>query len=324
MSEAFLLSTTSMGTVVTIHIIGGEAPAERSARQRAAERALGWFREVEQVCSRFEAESELSRLSSRVGEPVAVSAMLFAAVHFALAVAEETDGAFDPTLGSALERAGFDREYRTGSVVRVARAPRGDATFRDVELDAEARTIMLRRPLLLDLGAVAKGLAIDMAAKQLIEDGHESFAVDAGGDLYFAGTNAEGEPWSVGIRHPRREGEVIESLRVSNTAVCTSGDYERRTSSDGPIEHHIIDPRTGTSAARCASVTTLASSAMVADALSTAAFVLGPIDGLALLERHGIDGVIITRLLDRVATAGVRAPAGVYRSEPSAHRPARI
>jgi thiamine biosynthesis lipoprotein len=324
MSEAFLLSTTSMGTVVTIHIVAGESPTDRNARQRAAERALGWFREVEQVCSRFEAESELSRLSSRIGEPVPASPMLFAAVHFALAVAEETDGAFDPTLGSVLEGAGFDREYRSGSAVRVAPAPSDDATFRDVALDAEARTITLRRPLLLDLGAVAKGLAIDMAAKQLIEDGHEHFAIDAGGDLYFGGTNAEDEPWSVGIRHPRREGELIESLCVSNTAVCTSGDYERRTSSGGFVEHHIIDPRNGSSATRCASVTTLASSAMVADALSTAAFVLGPIDGLALLERHGIDGVIITPLLERTATTGVHAAAGVYRSEAAAHRSARI
>ena len=304
MSDAFLLSTTSMGTVVTIHIVGGGAPGDRAAHHRAAERALGWFREIERVCSRFEPTSEVSALSSRVGEPVAVSPMLFAAAHFALAVAEETDGAFDPTLGSLLEAAGFNHEHRSGWPVRIAPASNGDATFRDVVLDAETQTIRLERPLLLDLGAVAKGLAIDMAVKQLHDDGYESFTVDAGGDLYLAGTNAAGEPWSVGIRHPRREGEILESFRVSNTAVCTSGDYERRVSAEcSAIEHHIIDPRTRSSATRCASVTTLASSAMVADALGTAAFVLGPIDGLALLERHGIEAVIITPELERVATA---------------------
>jgi thiamine biosynthesis lipoprotein len=312
-----------MGTVVTIHIVGAGAPVDRAAQHRAAERALGWFREVERVCSRFEPTSEVSQLSSRVGEPVQASPMLFAATHFALAVAQETDGAFDPTLGSLLEAAGFNHEHRSGWPVRIAPVSNGETTFRDVELDAETQTIMLRRPLLLDLGAVAKGLAIDMAAKQLTDDGHQSFAVDAGGDLYFAGTNAEGEPWSVGIRHPRREGEVIESLRVSDTAVCTSGDYERRASSEGPIEHHIIDPRTGSSATRCASVTTLTSSAMVADALGTAAFVLGPIEGLALLERHGIDAVIITPELERLATVGVPAASGVHRGEFSAHRSVR-
>jgi thiamine biosynthesis lipoprotein len=297
-----------MGTVVTIHIVGGGAPTDRAAHHRAAERALGWFSEIERVCSRFQPNSEVSALSARVGEPVPVSPMLFAATHFALAVAEETDGAFDPTLGSLLEAAGFNHEHRSGWPVRIAPASSGDATFRDLELDAEARTILLKRPLLLDLGAIAKGLAIDMAVKQLHDDGYANFAVDAGGDLYFAGTNAASEQWSVGIRHPRREGEIIESFRVSDIAVCTSGDYERRASGDDlAIAHHIIDPRTRSSAARCASVTTMTSSAMIADALGTAAFVLGPIDGLALLERHGIDAVIMSPDLERVATAGVHA-----------------
>jgi thiamine biosynthesis lipoprotein len=307
-----------MGTVVTIHIVGGAAGtrSDRAAQHRAAERALGWFREVERVCSRFQPTSEVSQLSSRVGEPVAVSPMLFAATHFALAVADETDGAFDPTLGSLLETAGFNREHRSGWPVRIAPAASADATFRSVELDAGARTIMLHCPLLLDLGAVAKGLAIDMAAKELRDHGYENFTVDAGGDLYFAGTNAAGEPWSVGIRHPRRENEIIDEFRVSNAAVCTSGDYERRAPGDNPaIEHHIVDPRTGASAKRCASVTTLAPSAMVADALGTAAFVLGPIDGLALLERHGLDAVIISPDLERAATAGVPPTGGVYRCE---------
>ncbi|HWJ16566.1 MAG TPA: FAD:protein FMN transferase, partial [Gemmatimonadaceae bacterium] len=138
MTDAFLLSTASMGTVVTVHIVGGRASADRAAQHRAAERALGWFRDVERVCSRFQPTSEVSALSSRVGEPVAVSPMLFAATHFALAVAEETNGAFDPTLGSILEAAGFNHEYRSGWPVRIAPASNADVTFRDIELDAEA------------------------------------------------------------------------------------------------------------------------------------------------------------------------------------------
>ncbi len=312
-----------MGTVVTIHIVGVGSPADRAAQHRAAERALGWFREVERVCSRFQPTSEVSALSSRVGEPVTVSPMLFAATHFALAVAEETDGAFDPTLGSVLEAAGFNHEHRSGWPVRIA-PPANGATFRDLELDADGRTITLHRPLLLDLGAVAKGLAIDMAAKELYNQGYDNFTVDAGGDLYLAGSNAVGEPWSVGIRHPRRTDELLESLRVTNSAVCTSGDYERRNSNDSAaIEHHIIDPRTGASANRCASVTTLAPSAMIADALGTAAFVLGPIDGPALLERHGIDAVVVSPELECVRTSGLPVSGAVYRGESLVHGSAR-
>src|SRR5579871_6069718 len=120
----------------------------------------------------------------------------------------------------------------------------GDATYRDVQIDAERRTITLRRPLTLDLGAVAKGLAVDTAAREL--NTFRDFAIDAGGDLYLGGCNPQGAPWSVGIRHPRRPGELIDSLRVSGKAVCTSGDYERVAPGDGDADsggHHIVDPR---------------------------------------------------------------------------------
>ena len=100
------------------------------------------------------------------------------------------------------------------------------------------------------------------------------------------------------IRHPRNEGELIDSLRVSDKAVCTSGDYER--------PGHILDPRTGACPERVASVTVLAPGAMLADALATTAFVLGPEEGLALLERQGVDGLIITANLQLYQTRGWR------------------
>ena len=155
-----------------------------------------------------------------------------------------------------------------------------------MQLDPDRRTITLLRPLTLDLGAVAKGLAVDTAAREL--EPFKDFAIDAGGDLYLGGLNAQGEPWSVGIRHPRHEGELIARLRVSNQAVCTSGDYERLTPGATTAhrnEHHILDPRTGASPRGVASATVVASGAMLADALATAAFVLGPEDGIELLNR---------------------------------------
>jgi len=181
-------------------------------------------------------------------------------------------------------------------------------TFRDVQVDAVDRTITLSRPLTLDLGAVAKGLAIDMAAREL--DRFHHFAVDAGGDLFVGGRNASGAPWSVGIRHPRSDGQLLARLRVSDHAVCTSGDYER-TGAAGAGEHHILDPRTGRSPQAVASVTVVAPTALVADALATAAFVLGPEDGRRFLERHGVDGVIVTSELELVATPGMARDYGL-------------
>src|SRR6202035_286313 len=224
---------------------GREAdPQQAIHREETVESAFEWFRRIEESCTRFEARSELRQLTAQVGIAVPVSAILYEAVQFALAVAEESSGAFDPTVGHAMETRGFNQEYRTGQTIRSDIEPSGSGSYRDVRLDPSRKTITLLRPLILDLGAVAKGLAIDLAAREL--QPFENFAIDAGGDLYLAGCNSDGEPWSVGVRHPRRDHELIDSLRVSNRAVCTSGDYERRTATEGN-SHHILDPRSGVS-----------------------------------------------------------------------------
>jgi FAD:protein FMN transferase len=283
-----------MGTLVTIQVV-------RPGADAAIDRAFGWFREIEARCSRFDERSELVQLTARVGEPVPASPVLFEAVRFALSVAEETGGAFDPTVGRRMEAHGFNREDRTGRTVSTPVPLNDDVSYRDVDLDTGSHTITFRRPLLLDLGAVAKGLAVDAAAREL--EAFQDFAIDAGGDLYLGGRNPDGVPWSVGIRHPRNDRELIDSLRVSDKAVCTSGDYERVM--PGRQQHHILDPRTGVSPATVASVTVVAPTALAADALATAAFVLGPTDGLTLLERHGVEGLIVTTSLDRIETSGL-------------------
>lgn len=295
-----------LGTVVTVTIVGSSESAGAAGASTALDRALAWFREVEARCSRFDSDSELMRLSQHVGLAVGVSDLLFEAVRFALAVAEETDGAFDPTVGRTMEIRGFNKEHRTGAQVSSGIDQPADVSFRDVECDAAAKTITLRRPLVLDLGAVAKGLAIDMAANELLP--FRDFAIDAGGDLYLGGRNADGELWSVGIRHPRADGQLIDVLRVSDKAVCTSGDYERRARhlATGEEAHHILDPRTGASAGGAASVTVVAPTAMLADAVATAAFVLGPDDGIELCESMGLEALIFTTELERRETIGLR------------------
>ncbi len=277
-----------MGTLVTIQIVPSEAHA--TLAEPAMDRAFGWFHEIEARCTRYSEQSELRQLTTRaVGTPVQVSAILFEAVRFALIVAEESGGAFDPTVGRKMEALDVD------SV-----APNHDVTWRDVTLDPDRRTITLHRPLLLDLGAVAKGLAIDTAAREL--ELFRDFAIDAGGDVYMGGFNPHGQPWSVGIRHPRLDRELIDTVRVSNQAVCTSGDYERQAPDGG---HHIFDPRNGAHPHTVASATVIASGAMLADALATAAFVLGPEEGIRFLDRMGVDGLIVTPELKRYETRGL-------------------
>jgi thiamine biosynthesis lipoprotein len=300
-SDVYVHTIAPMGTVVTIQVVGhGETGTLRAERAECVSRAAAWFQVVESCCSRFDSRSELRRLTDSVGTAVAVTPMLFEAIRFALAVAESSGGAFDPTVGRRMEALGFDRNYLTGEVASsgIAAGASDGTSWRDVVLDADARTVTLLKPLVLDLGAVAKGLAVDVSARELEPFGN--FAVDAGGDLFLGGHNAEGAPWSVGIRHPR-ERSLIETLHVSNTAVCTSGDYERKSPTEADV-HHIMDARTGETASALASVTVVAPSAMVADALATAAFALGPADGLQFLERQGVRGLMFTPSLQRLET----------------------
>jgi thiamine biosynthesis lipoprotein len=270
-------ATVSMDTLVHVNVV---SDSPRSEIAPAVERALTWFAIVEAICSRFEPESEVVRLSQRADEPVTVSRLLLELVEFALTLAAETDGAFDPTVGAILEQRGIATSYRTGRAIASGADP--GATYRDVTVDRARSTITLRRPLVLDLNAVAKGLAIDLAARDL--RALANFSVEAGGDLYLSGHNADGKDWHIGVQHPRADGLLERTFRVSDGAVCTSGDYERGG--------HIVDNRDGP-ASDLLSVTVLAPTALVADGLSTAALVLGAERGRALLEAHGVRGLLV-------------------------------
>ncbi|TAK16225.1 MAG: FAD:protein FMN transferase [Acidobacteria bacterium] len=270
-----------MGTIVTIATVGDAGDA--------VTRAFDWFRQVEARCSRFDLSSELSLISAAPGKAIPVSDLVFEALRFALHVAEVSGGAFDPVVGGAMAARGFNRHYLTGDRLLPRTDLQADATFRDVALDARDKTVTLQRPLTLDLGGLAKGLAIDLAARELAPV--RDFSIDAGGDLFLGGQNDEGQDWTVGIRHPRKDHTVIEVVHVSDQAVCTSGDYERG--------RHLLTPGSGTPATSVASATVIAPTAMLADAASTAAFVLGPADGVAFCRRIGVRAILFTPDLER-------------------------
>jgi FAD:protein FMN transferase len=164
-------------------------------------RAFQWFGEVERCCSRFDRTSELMQLCARVGAAVKVSPLLF-----------------DPAMGQALVEAGFNRNFRTGELVTEDETVDDGGSFRDIAIDAQRGTIALRRPLTIDLGAVAKGLAVDLAARELRDVG--DFAIDAGGDRYLHGRDASAARWPVVLHHPRIAGHVMARLRASELARC--------------------------------------------------------------------------------------------------------
>ena len=284
-----------MDTVVSLVVVHQRHDEECEPAMR---RAFDRFAEVEAVCSRFDPLSELSRLSATVGVPVAVSPLILGAIGYAMEIASATGGGFDPTVGRVMEQNGFNRNYRTGERVVNGTAQRS-ASYRDVEVDRARGTVFLRRPLVLDLGALAKGLAIDLAARELLE--HEDFAIDAGGDVYVHGADVNGRPWQVGVRDPRHIGRTSWMLSAGSAAVCTSGDYERPGTTGA---HHLVQPRSGLAVRSSVSATVVAPSAMEADALATAAFVVGPNAGIEFLESQGVEGMIVSGSLELHETRG--------------------
>jgi len=183
----------------------------------------------------------------------------------------------------------------------------GLVDYTRIELDKDLSTIYLPDTgMSMELGGIAKGFIIDRALQILTEAGVQNAYINAGGDIGLIGPNRGGKPWIIGIRHPRDNNEVIAVLPVSGGAVVTSGDYERVFEEGGVTYHHILNPRTGMPAIDLISVTIIAETVIEADALSTAVFVLGPVDGLALIEElPGIEGILITPELELLVSSGL-------------------
>lgn len=295
-------TSLALGTVVRTQVVTTHSD---ETVQHALTLAMEAMRAVENACSRFDSDSELSRLIlAPVGSLVEVSPILFQALHFACEVAEWTDGRFDPTVAARMDELGFTRHYLTGESVNWTMEAASDATFRDIELDEPNRAVRLHRPLRLDLGAVAKGLAVDLAVKELSVFGFDGFVVDAGGDLYVAGRAENAHPWTVEIRHPILREQSILTLKVQDVAVCTSGTYERPSSQEEGA-HHILNARTKRSARGFLSGTAIGSFAMMADAFSTAAFLYPSEEALHVLEGVGLEGIMISEDLKVELTPGM-------------------
>jgi len=251
------------------------------------------MRRIEAAFSPYLESSELSVLNRQAPHGwVEVSAELFDLLEKSRRVSELTGGAFDVTYASV----GRYYDYRTGE-----RPPDGlfkqaleAIDYRYVELDpAHQRVRYAHAEVYVDLGGIAKGHAVDRAIELLLDAGIAQASVSAGGDSRIVG-DRRGEPWNVGVRDPRREGVMAVMLPLLDTAVSTSGDYERYFEADGIRYHHILDPATGDSARNAWSVTILGPETALTDALSTSVFVLGPEKGIALIDTlPGIDAIVI-------------------------------
>lgn len=284
-----------MGTRVTINV--WLDPRRDAAEAGAAmNAALAEMARIEEIMSEWRSTSELSQLNARAGgAPMAVSPELFEVLSASRRIAEETGGAFDPTFHGVGQLWSFQQGARPPSRQTVAeKLPLVD--WRELHVDDTARTVRLGKPgMMLGLGAIAKGYAVDRASAVLAQAGFTNHVVEAGGDTYAAGTKG-GKKWNVGVQKPGERG-VVGIIPASDEAIVTSGDYQRFFEHEGRRYGHILDPRTGWPLEHDASprsVTLVASNATDADAYCTAVTVMGATEGMAFVERHPrLEAVII-------------------------------
>lgn len=248
------------------------------------------FRETERQFSRFLPESELAELN-RADGAITVSAELLALLLRARALAAETDGIFDPTVGAALEASGYDRSFAPGVLDRddaPTAAPRASVAMLDI--DEDRRRIVRPPHVQVDFGGFLKGLTADRAAALAVGPA----IVEAGGDAVLRGAPDGEAGWTVDIEDPRDAGRMLGSVVVRDRAVATSAANRRSWRRASRVMHHLIDPRTGAPAhTDLVQATVVAPTAERADIMAKVAFVLGAAQGSRELERRGLSGVLV-------------------------------
>ncbi len=307
-----------MGGAAIVRFIDDRGRRRAEMIARAAENEA--FR-IERKFSRYRDDSVVSEIARNAGRaPVAVDDETVALVEAALELAQLTGGRFDPTVG-VLRRAWNFREPRVPADDELA------ALMPHVNHGAVSvgdGTVFLRAEgMELDLGGVGKEYAVDRVADVLRAHGVTSALLNFAGDVRTIGGRGDGRPWSIGVADPRAPGRCRFAVRlIGGAGVATSGDYERCFVKDGVRYHHLLDATTGRPARGVMSATVVAASAFLAGRLATAAFLLGPREGLAVIEgTPGVEGCLIDASGAILATPGLsrisNLPGSLYAAYPA-------
>jgi len=278
-----------MGTAIRVELWS----EDRANGEAAIAAVMQEMHRIDAAMSPFKPDSELSRINREAAQrAVPLTAEMFELIQRSIAFSRMSDGAFDITFASVGRLYDY-RERIKPSDTQLA-AARAAIGYQKLILDPQARTVRFAHAgTCIDLGGFAKGYAVDNGAAVLRRHGIAHGIVTAGGDSHIVG-DRRGRPWAIGIRDPRRAGEVVAMLPLENTALSTSGDYERFFESDGVRFHHVIDPRTGKSPSHVQSVTVIAPDGLSTEALSKCVFVMGVKRGLQFIEsKPGVDAVVV-------------------------------
>jgi thiamine biosynthesis lipoprotein len=267
-----------MGTEVSVYLWSDD-PDEGIATLESVFQEAG---RIDRLMSTYKDESEISKINREAADaPVRAGEELYRLISRSLEISVLTDGAFDITYESVGQHYDFRGRQRPDDSTVAKEVENID--FRFVRLDDTARTVRFdREGVRINLGGIAKGYVVERGIGILRAQGVSNAIVTAGGDSRLLG-DRRGRPWMVGIRDPRKDGEVAISVPLQDEAISTSGDYERYFDEDGVRYHHIIQPATGVPVGGVRSATVFGPDAVTTDALSTSVFVMGVDKGLRLI-----------------------------------------
>lgn len=283
-----------MGTRYRVTVIGELSPGLQN-------RVQSRLAKINELMSTYDPNSELSRFNrSQDTGWFEVSPETAKVVGFSLEVAERTNGAFDPTVGPAVNLWGFGPEGRRKEPpwAEEIDAVRSKIGFQQIAVRQEPPAIRkASSEVYLDLSAVAKGYAVDEISELLSDAGYESHLVVIGGEIRAHGAKLGGSKWKIGIEEPDQAGKPVQrSVELVDRAVSTSGDWRNSFKHEGLRYSHVINPRTAKPVEhQLASVTVIAKSSMEADACSTALMVMGPDDGIQWCDTNNVAALFFIR-----------------------------
>jgi len=267
-----------MGTEVSVYLWSDDSEAGLGALESVFQEAV----RIDRLMSTYKDDSEISKINREAAEaPVKSGEELYRLISRSLEISVLTEGAFDITYESVGQHYDFRERQRPDDMTVESELENID--FRYVQLDDVAGTVRFaRKGVRINLGGIAKGYVVERGINILRARGIQNAIVTAGGDSRLLG-DRRGRPWMVGIRDPRKDGEVAISVPLADEAISTSGDYERFFDEDGVRYHHIIHPASGTPAGGVHSATVFGPDAVTTDALSTSVFVMGVDRGLRMI-----------------------------------------
>jgi FAD:protein FMN transferase len=305
-AEWLLRETPIMGTRCAVELWS----TDRARGEAAIEAVFAEFRRIDALMSTYKPESELSRVNAQAAQaPVKVSRELYDLLSVSAGYSKLTRGAFDITYASVGYLYDYREHVRPDDAAIAAALPGID--YRHVQLLPDGPAVRFARPgVRIDLGGIAKGYAVDRGIAVLRAAGIDRAMVNAGGDTRIIGDRF-GRPWVAGIRHPDDEKQVVLRMPLTDTAMSTSGDYERFFDEGGVRHHHILDPKTGKSARKVRSVTVIGPTATRTDALTKSIFIMGAEEGIDFINRiDDVDAVVVKPDGKVLYSRGLAPPAG--------------